>query len=614
MNPSVPAALQPLLRRSVLLAVFDGCAWMVALVIAALLRLDGELSRLGSTRLLVVCTLAVIIHTALRALSHRWRGRQLVGSIDDAVHVAAVTAGTGLLLFVAGLTPFLLDAPRTWPIMATLVALPLSLGPRVTLRLSRELRERPDAGSAHRVLVFGAGRRGQQVVRAMLSDADSGYLPVAVLDDDQRTRGGRISGIPVLGDRTQLVGAAADTSATLLVITPDVSAADVREISRAATAAGLRVKVVPGLAEMFRPWVGLSDLRDLDIADLIGRRPVEVDVPAIAGYLAGRTVLVTGAGGSIGAELTRHVLRFAPAQLLMLDRDESGLHALQLSICNEAMLSSREVVLADIRDAATIDRLFAELRPDVVFHAAALKHLTALERYPYEAWQTNVLGTANVLEAARRCGVERFVNISTDKAANPTSVLGYSKRVGERLVAGAAARTDRGAYLSVRFGNVVGSRGSVLSTFSEQIAAGGPLTVTHPEVTRFFMSIPEAVRLVIQAAAIGRCCEALVLDMGEPVRIEDIARQLCTLADRPAEIRYTGLRDGEKMHEELFGAGEIDLRPVHPAVSHVKVPALDVAEVRQSVTVGEAAELMRRLAAPGVRRIAASGSSAGKQG
>ncbi|MGQ0481286.1 MAG: polysaccharide biosynthesis protein [Pseudonocardia sp.] len=591
-----------LLSRSVLLGAFDGVGWMLALVAAALLRLSGDLTRLGLVQLLVVCTCAVAVHTGLAALSRHWRGRQLVGSIDDAVHVAAITIATGLVLFVVGLTP-VLSGPRTLPIIAMLVALPLLLGPRVTLRLSREFRDRPDAGSASRVLVFGAGRAGQQIVRAMLSDAESGYLPVGLLDDDPTWHGRRISGVPVRGTRVDLVDVADDTGATLLVVACELDVEVMREISRTATGSGVRVKVVPGLAELFRPWVGLSDLRDLDIADLIGRRPADVDVTAIAGYLAGRSVLVTGAGGSIGAELTRHVLRYGPARLHMLDRDESALHALQLSIRGEAQLSNPEVVLADIRDAETITRLFDELRPDVVFHAAALKHLTALERYPYEAWQTNVLGTANVLDAARRSGVQRFVNISTDKAANPISVLGYSKRVGERLVAGAAGRADRGTYLSVRFGNVVGSRGSVLTTFSEQIAAGGPLTVTHPDVTRFFMTIPEAVRLVIQAAAIGRPGEALVLDMGEPVRIDDIARQLCTLAARSVEIRYTGLQDGEKLHEELFGEGERDLRPAHPAVSHVHVPSLDAREVRRPVTAHAAAGLMARLAGPGPDQV-----------
>jgi FlaA1/EpsC-like NDP-sugar epimerase len=291
-------------------------------------------------------------------------------------------------------------------------------------------------------------------------------------------------------------------------------------------------------------------------------------------------VLVTGAGGSIGSELCRQIHRFDPAELMMLDRDESALHATQLSIHGRALLDSPDIILADIRDAESIAAIFTERRPQVVFHAAALKHLPLLERYPEEAWKTNVLGTLNVLRAAEVVHVERFVNISTDKAANPISVLGRSKRVGEQVVAHAAKRS-RGVLLSVRFGNVLGSRGSVLTTFAEQIATGSPLTVTHPDVTRFFLTIPEAVQLAVYAAAIGEPGEALVLDMGSPVRIADVARQLMGLAGRSSQIVYTGLRVGEKLHEELLGDDEVPRRPIHPAVSHVDVPVLDPARAAE---------------------------------
>jgi FlaA1/EpsC-like NDP-sugar epimerase len=582
--------------RALSLAACDGFAWVLALTVGAWLGYSGELSRMAPGQMIEIIALAVVLQTGFSMVSHRYRGRHLVGSIDDAIHVAGVTAATGLVLFVIGLTA-VIAVPRSLPIIATLVALPLLLGPRIALRLTRDYRDRPDAVSAERVIVFGAGRGGQQIIRSMLADAESGYLPVALLDDDPAAQGRRISGVAVRGTRADIAEVAGDTRADLLAVAvPNLDLEVMREISRAARQVGLRVKVIPALMDLFRPWIGLSDLRDLDIADLIGRRPVEVDVTAIAGYLTGKTVLVTGAGGSIGSELCRQVLQYGPSELLMLDRDESALHALQLSIRGRALLDTPDVILADIRDASTITRLFTDLRPDVVFHAAALKHLPTLERYPHEAWQSNVVGTANVLDAALKSGVDKFVNISTDKAANPVSMLGYSKRIGERLVAAAAGEACHGTYLSVRFGNVIGSRGSVLTTFSEQIATDAPLTVTHPDVTRFFMTVPEAVRLVIQAAAIGRPGEALVLDMGAPVRIVDIAMQLTALAGRSVQILYTGLRDGEKLHEELFGDDEEDVRPVHPAVSHVVVPSLDPASVRQHVTSDAAAEVMVRLA------------------
>lgn len=307
------------------------------------------------------------------------------------------------------------------------------------------------------------------------------------------------------------------------------------------------------------------------MTDVLGRHQVDTDITAIADYLRDKRVLVTGAGGSIGSELCRQISTFAPAELIMLDRDESALHAVQLSIDGVASLDSPGVVLADIRDASAIAGIFRDRRPDVVFHAAALKHLTMLEQYPAEAVKTNVWGTLFVLEAATASGVSRFVNISTDKAANPCSVLGYTKRIAEGLTASVAATTE-GSFLSVRFGNVLGSRGSVLTTFAAQITAGGPVTVTDPLVTRYFMTVQEAVQLVIQAAVIGSKGEALVLDMGEPVRIADVAKQLVEWSDRDIEIVYTGLHHGEKLHEELFGVGEPDVRPAHPLISHVTVP------------------------------------------
>ena len=263
----------------------------------------------------------------------------------------------------------------------------------------------------------------------------------------------------------------------------------------------------------------------------------------------------------------------------MVDRDESALHAVQLLLEGRALLDSRNLVVCDIRDNARLHAVFAEHRPEVVFHAAALKHLPLLEMHPSEALKTNVYGTYNVIEAARGSGVDRFVNISTDKAADPTSVLGYTKRIAEKLTA-KAAHDSTGTYLSVRFGNVLGSRGSVLTAFRSQVAAGGPVTVTDPEVTRYFMTVEESVQLVIQAGAVGDDGEALVLDMGQPVKIDDVARRLAAESERPIDIVYTGLRQGEKLHEVLLGADEIDRRPAHPLISHVSVPPLGVRTVR----------------------------------
>ena len=310
-------------------------------------------------------------------------------------------------------------------------------------------------------------------------------------------------------------------------------------------------------------WSGGGDSR----APSTSSATATIDADAVASYITGRRVLVTGAGGSIGSELCRQLARFEPAQLLKLDRDESGLHAVQLSIHGRALLDGDDLLLGDIRDRERVRELFEHHRPEVVFHAAALKHLPLLESNPVEGWKTNVEGTQNVLDAAEAVGVTHFVNVSTDKAANPTSVLGYTKRLTERLTADKGA-TASGTYVSVRFGNVLGSRGSVLPAFREQAAQGGPITVTHPDITRYFMLVDEAALLVVNAGAIGRDGEVLILDMGEPVRIADVAQRFASQHVPPLEIVFTGLRPGEKLHEDLVADDEDGERPFHPMITH----------------------------------------------
>ncbi|MFZ9829937.1 MAG: polysaccharide biosynthesis protein, partial [Ilumatobacteraceae bacterium] len=385
-----------------------------------------------------------------------------------------------------------------------------------------------------------------------------------------------ISGVPVLGGRESIQKAANRTGAnTLLIAIPSAESGVVSEIAELARLAKLEVKILPAVQNLDERPVDASDIRDLTDEDLLGRRRVKINLDEISEYLVNRRVLVTGAGGSIGSELCRQLVRFNPAEIIMLDRDESALHEVQLSIYGRALLDTPQTVLADLRDETAINAIFESRKPQVVFHAAALKHLPLLERYPNEAYQTNVLGTLTMLKAARRAGVEVFINISTDKAANPISVLGYSKRIAERLTADFAYGPGAGKYISVRFGNVLGSRGSVLMSFRDQIAKGGPVTVTHRGVTRYFMTISEAVQLVIQAGAIGSTGEILVLDMGKPVNIYEVAEQLVRNSSKQIKIEVVGLRVGEKVHEELFGIGEIDERPRHPLISHVPAKSID---------------------------------------
>src|SRR5699024_5840132 len=323
--------------------------------------------------------------------------------------------------------------------------------------------------------------------------------------------------------------------------------------------------------------------RDVSLEDLIGRQPISTDIDDIASAITGKIVLVTGAGGSIGSQLCRQVFRFDPARLVMTDRDESGLHATELGLEGSALLTSDDLVLGDLRDPAFIDALVAEVKPDIIFHAAALKHLTFLERLPEQAVRTNVGVSLDLLDAAVTHGVDACVRISTAEAAGAPSVLGRAQSSVARAIGAVAERTGR-RYMSVRFGNVLGSRGSVLETFVAQVAAGAPVTVTDPEVTRYFMTADEACELVLQAAAIGGSGETLVLDMGEPIRNDDLAKPVIALSGRTdAKIVYTGLRPGEKLTEALLSPGEVDVRPNHPLITQVPITPIDLDELRMLV-------------------------------
>jgi FlaA1/EpsC-like NDP-sugar epimerase len=572
--------LGPLGPRGLVFASFavDAGAWTFGLSAATFTRYEFAFSPTRLTNTVLTVVLAIGLHALIGHAHLLYRGRYRFGSFEEVRGVAMTVLVTTTALLVIDLVASTRLVPASAPIVGGMVALVPMFGVRYIRRLRRERTARPDARIATPVLLFGAGSAGHELLRSMLRDPRSRYLPVGFIDDDPNKRHLRSHGITVAGTRADIASVVRVTAARTVVFSvANADAELVRDVRDRTLRAGATFKVLPSVGELLDGPVRVSDVRDPRITDLLGRHQIETDIDVIAGYLTGKRVLVTGAGGSIGSELCRQIHRFGPAELMMLDRDESALHAVELSLRGTALLNSRDIILADLRDTETIREIFAARSPQVVFHAAALKHLPLLERYPSEAVKSNVWGTFTVLEASK--GVEYFVNISTDKAANPSSILGYSKRIAERLTAHAARSSD-GTFLSVRFGNVLGSRGSVLTTFTAQAAAGGPITVTHPDVTRYFMTVQEAVQLVIQAAAIGRGGEALILEMGRPVRIADVARQIADLAPQPIEIVYTGLRPGEKLHEELFGPGEQDIRPLHPLISHVDVPPLDPAQVR----------------------------------
>ena len=569
----------------------DLAIWSFSMIIATFLRYEFNFSPVHWQDLGKILPIVAVVHLVLGTYEGLYVGRWSFGSFEEVAALARCVLVTGV--FVT-----LIDWPDRWvpitaPAIATSIAMLAMGGVRYAWRLSLERRRRPDADEASRMVVFGAGEGANQVITGMLRSPTSHYLPVAIIDDDPRKQHLRIRSVPVRGRRQDLRRVAEEYAAEVMLIAiPSADAALVRELSEVGVEAGLQVRVLPPVSELLDGRVGEGDIRLLTEADLLGRREIDTDIAAIAGYLSGRRVLVTGAGGSIGAELCRQVARFTPAALAMLDRDESALQAVQLSIEGRALLDSRQLIVADLRDRERLDEVFAEHQPEVVFHAAALKHLPLLQLHPEEGVKTNVLGTLNAIEVSVAHGVARFVNVSTDKAADPTSVLGYTKRITERLSA-AADELGEGTYISVRFGNVLGSRGSVLTTFRAQISAGGPVTVTHPDVSRYFMTIEEAVQLVIQAGAIGDGGEVLVLEMGDQVRITDLARRLIEQSDAPVEIVFTGLRDGEKVQEVLVGRSEVSEPTSHALINRVAVPSLEFTALpRLDRSMGDGALLM----------------------
>jgi FlaA1/EpsC-like NDP-sugar epimerase len=460
----------------------------------------------------------------------------------------------------------------------------------------------PSAGAGRRCLIVGAGEAGRAIARDLVRTPDFGLRPIGFLDDDPAAPARVGPGLPVLGGTGDLAAVAEEQAVDVVIVAvPSLPTARIRSLARAAAAAGVGVRYLPTFIAPLERDARLSDLRRLRVDRLLGRDELRVVRQASRAVVAGRRVLVTGAGGSIGSELCRQIAAFAPAALYLLDHDESNLHGLRLELHGKVLLDGDEPIIADIRDRERIGQLFGDLRPEVVFHAAAHKHLPLLERHPCEGVKSNVLGTMHLAEAAVEAGTERFILISTDKAADPTSILGATKRLAELVVGAQAGGPTR--FASVRFGNVLGSRGSFLTVLAEQIANGEPITVTHPEVTRFFMTVEEAVGLVIEAGGMAEHGEVFVLDMGQPVRIVDLVRNYAAqlnLDESDLTIRYTGLRPGEKLNEALFSEHEQRTPTAHPkvwsTVTRAPVGPVFLAELEPLLAATEAGDpaLVRR--------------------
>ncbi len=502
--------------------------------------------------------------------------------------------------------------PRTVWIIDGLLTLALVAGSRM---LARTIIERPQGRSivarGKEVIVVGAGDAAQLMLKEMLRTPALGYTPIGLIDDDPRKKNLRLHGIRVLGTSDELPHILRDRRPDeLLIAIPSASGEARQRIVDIASAEGVVMKTLPGLHELIAGDLDLAgQIRPVEVEDVLGREPVEVDIDAIAGYLSGETVLVTGAGGSIGAELCRQISRVGPARLVLVDHSEPALFEIERELVDERGFPAALPVLADVKNRAKMRQVFEAYRPSVVFHAAAYKHVPLIESNPVEAVRNNTLATRTVAEVAVEFGADRFVLISTDKAVNPKTVMGQSKALCEWIVEAFGHRNDVSTrFVAVRFGNVLGSSGSVIPIFRRQIAKGGPLTLTHPEMTRYFMTIPEAVQLVVQAGAIGGRGRVFVLDMGEPVSILELARKMIRLSgrepDRDIAIEVVGARPGEKLHEELWTEDDQVTPSEHPAIMQLDRPSIDAAwleselqELERLIEGGETLELVGRLAA-----------------
>ena len=573
--------------------VAAGVAWGLAFWLRFNLEVPFAFERVMWTRLPWVVLIYAVSFLAFGLYRGLWRFASLpdLRRILLAVGIGALAVPAILVLTRSGL-----QVPRTVYVLTPLLLVAFMAGSRFAYRAWKEghfgtLVTKPDATP---VLVLGAGQAAAILLKEL--SANRAWRVVGLLDDDPRKRGAELMGEKVLGpiDRVGEIAKRLTVTHAILAMPGAAQAARKRVLDLCASH-GLNVMTVPAIADIVSGKVSVSALRSVELDDLLGRNPVQLDEAGVHAFLDGRTVLVTGAGGSIGSELCRQIARFAPARIVFFEASEFALYAIEQEFRDRGDVPPFAAVIGDAKDRRRVREVFERYRPQVVFHAAAYKHVPLMEdENAFLAVENNVLSTIVLARAAREIGAEKFVLVSTDKAVNPTNVMGASKRLAELACQMLQQNGDRATQLViVRFGNVLGSTGSVVPRFHEQIARGGPLTVTHPDVQRYFMSIPEAAQLVMQAAVMGKGGEIFVLDMGEPVRIADLARELIRLSglsEQDIRIEYTGLRPGEKLYEEPLAEAETTLPTPHPK--------LRIARVRAELRQGFLEELLAWLAEP----------------
>jgi FlaA1/EpsC-like NDP-sugar epimerase len=556
-------------RRRLLILVSDLVLIILAYYLAFWLRFDGGIPADHFSLFYNTLPLVIIIRTAALLYFRLYGGLWRYASINDLLSIVkAVSVGTGFLV----LPVFFAQAagyPRSVFIIEWFLLIVFLGGSRFLIRGLREFTPR-FFRTGQRVLVIGAGDAGEMIIRELKKNPDLNQWPVGLIDDDPAKRGTRLHGVPVLGTTDEISPVVSRYGIDqVLIAIPSATGAQMRRIVTNCRKIDVEFKTVPVLKELIGGRVSVHQLRDVRVEDLLRREAVVLDTPRIAEFMQNRAVMITGAAGSIGSELVRQMHRFSPSRVDLVDRSENGLHDLADELRRLYPHLPFRVFVADICDGTRFERLLSKTPPEIIFHAAAYKQVPLMEAHPDAAVLNNIGGSSFLLDWAGRVGVRAFVLISTDKAVHPRSVMGATKRAAE-MIGGMYAHGSPMKVVAVRFGNVLGSEGSVVPLFRRQIAAGGPVTVTHPEVTRYFMTCTEAALLVVQAAALGRTGDIMVLDMGEPVRIIELARDLVTLSgltpDVDIEIKITGLRAGEKLDEVLFENGAAGRPSAHPKI------------------------------------------------
>lgn len=567
-----------MVMRRVSKVLIDSIAWTLVLPIAYFLRLElNAFDYLPEIAIVTAISFPVKLGIVWLNRHHNYSWRY-AGMLDSAHILSSIVQFTVVFLIAASFLRPYIFIPISVPIIEAVLSLLMFIGIRASTRIYMRsnvkgiLFKANTVQTKRKVLIAGAGEAGTLILKSINQSADSDLHPVGFIDDDPIKQRQRIAGLKMLGTIEDLPIIAHETEASEVIIAmPSATGAKVRQIVELARKAKIRYRIIPSLTELINREPAVNQLRDVRIEDLLGREPVELDNQSISYIITNRRVLVTGAGGSIGSEIVRQLLPYNPKEIVLLGRGENSLHQLMLELERDYPHQKVTTKVCNIRDTLTLGNVFETFKPQVVFHAAAHKHVRLMEENPSQAVFNNVLGTRNVVKMALKHKVECFVNVSTDKAINPTSVMGACKRVTELIVQDAAQKAAEGQYfMSVRFGNVLGSRGSVVPIFQEQIRRGGPVTVTHENMVRYFMTIPEASQLVLQAAALHLNGCVFVLKMGEPVRIVDMAKDLIRLSglepDKDIHIVFTGLQKGEKLYEELVYNDEDNTTTAHDKV------------------------------------------------